>query len=1013
MEIQFDYHKSQRHLHVGCEPHRAYYIPYGREATALRGKRESSDRFLSLCGEWDFRYFASVSEIDGLNIQTNETVPVPMSWQMLQGRGYDVPQYTNVDYPFPFDPPHVPDENPCGYYTRSFYLDGEQFKNRDVFINFEGVDSCFYLYVNDRFAAYSQVSHNTTEVNVGAFVREGLNTLKIFVLKWCDGSYLEDQDKYRLSGIFREVYLLFRDRVRIRDYFVKTELSRDYKQAELRVEFNCTAACRVKGFLYSPSGERLSELNVDCDADGAWRAQILSPELWSDETPSLYRLILICGGEYICEEIGFREIRIDGRVVLINGKKVKARGMNRHDSHPELGGATPLDHIWQDLILMKRHNINMVRTSHYPNDPRFYQMCDRLGLYVCDEADIESHGAKRCGNWDYFTDGEAWTESYVDRVMGMFERDKNRPCVIFWSLGNENGVGRNQVICAEHIRAREPRAVIHSADVSRRLVDSYEQNNPDIVKHVNIDFIDVESRMYPTFDAIRQFHLENPNREKPLFLCEYAHSMGNSPGDLKNYWDLIYANDSFFGGCIWEFTDHSVNIGSVKAPEYTYGGDFGEVPHDGNFCVDGMVYPDRRPHTGLLEYKEVIKPICVQCFDETTRSLTLKNRRAFRTLEDIDVYWSLEQNGTSICNGRICEPAIAPDDTEKFTLKIPTVPKDGTVCLNLSYRYNRSYPWAVVGDEMGRDQLVLSESYVPEEGIRKAPLRVLETKSAVKVVCGTDEWTVSKYSGLLTSVRNNGREMLASEMIPTVWRAPIDNDRRIRPEWEKFYYDRMKTKCYEISVEENRAEQTVIRTELSMGADGAIPAIRMTLRYVFDSCGRMTLKCVADRREGLPMLPRFGFEFTMPKGNEKLKYFGKGPVESYVDKKNASYLGIFEAAVDSQYEPYVRPQENMAHAESRWMSVGTVSGHGITLSMADKPFSFNCSHYSSKQLTQAAHAYELIPMEETVVNIDLAQSGIGSNSCGPALLPKYRLEDAHLEFSFVFSVGFFDDKNGQ
>ena len=1005
MNISFDYHKDNKFLHVGCEAPRAYFIPYSAEASALFGRREMSDRFLSLCGSWNFRFFRSVSEIKDLNVLTHETITVPISWQMLVDRGYDVPQYTNVDYPFPFDPPHVPDENPCGFYTRDFYLDDEICKDKDVFINFEGVDSCFYLYINDCFAAYSQVSHNTTEVNIGKYVRAGRNNIKVFVLKWCDGSYLEDQDKYRTSGIFREVYLLFRSKVRINDLFVKTKLAEDLSSAELCVELNCTQAHTVHCRLTDANGKTVFQKDVLCSADGTLRETISHPSLWSDESPYLYKLLLVCGDEYICEEIGFRDIRIDGRVFLINGKKVKARGINRHDSHPELGSATPLDHMLKDLYLMKQHNINMVRTSHYPNDPRFYALCDRLGLYVCDEADIETHGAKRCGNWDYFTDGEAWTESYVDRVAGMFERDKNRPCVIMWSLGNENGVGKNQVICADYIRAREPRAVIHSADISRRLVDSYEQNDPDIVKNVNIDFIDLESRMYPSFEAIQRFHLDNPTRNKPLFLCEYGHSMGNSPGDIKDYWDMIYANDSFFGGCIWEYTDHSVNIGDVHSPKYTYGGDFGETPNDGNFCVDGMVYPDRRPHTALLEYKEVIKPVFATSFDEKTGKLTLLNRRAFSSLDDIDIYWTAERNGQVAAHGRICSPDVSAGKEKELALDIGGFERYGICTLNLSYKYNVPHEWAPAGYEMGQQQFLICCKPSHGKAVRLGTAYIVDSDEGLELHCGDNTYTVSKATGFITSARNNGREMLASPIAPTIWRAPIDNDRRIRPQWESNYYDRMKTKCYSVEVLDGAA----VEARLSMGADGAIPLMSMTIRYTLDDCGRLKLSCTADRREGLPMLPRFGFEFMMPEGNEKLRYFGRGPYESYSDKRHASRLGEFESNVDSQYEPYIKPQENMAHSDSVWMCIGNATGHGLTVSMADAPFSFNCSHYSSEQLTRTAHAYELTPLKETVVNIDLRQSGIGSNSCGPALTDKYRIEETHLELSFVIKAGFFDD----
>lgn len=1007
MNMDFEYHKSQKYLHIGCEEPRAYYIPYASESAALDGKRETSDRFISLCGEWNFRYFSSVSELCGLDAETDETITVPLSWQMLTERGYDIPQYTNVDYPFPFDPPHVPDENPCGFYSREFYLNADDLRNRELYINFEGVDSCFYLYINDSFAAYSQVSHNTTEANISKYLREGRNSIKVIVLKWCDGSYLEDQDKYRLSGIFREVYLLSRDKAHIRDYSVRTELAPDFAYATLSLNLEATDSCAVSVKLTDPDGKTVFEKIAECGVTGVISERIDAPVLWSDETPALYNLIIKCGSEYICERVGFREVRVDGRVVLINGKKVKARGMNRHDSHPELGGATPLDHMIKDLHLMKRHNINMVRTSHYPNEPRFYELCDRLGLYVCDEADIETHGAKRCGNWDYFTDGEDWEESYLDRVKGMYERDKNRPCVIMWSLGNESGVGRNHVICAEYIRSRGSRELIHSEGISKRIVES--NNDPEILKGLDIDYVDVESRMYPAFEAIYRLHLNNKERNKPLFMCEYSHSMGNSPGDLKDYWDIIYENDSFFGGCIWEWCDHSVNIGTREAPKYTYGGDFGEAQHDGNFCVDGMVYPDRRPHTALLEYKEVIKPVSAVSFDDKTGRLRVRNRRCFTSLSDIDLYWRIERNGTVVADGRISDIAVPAESESEFILDIPEYERYGICCLNIYYRYNESHEWADAGYELGHDQFLICETEQRNLIARKSKLSLREDEKLICVECGAQSYKVDKSSGLIVSIKNNGREMLNSPIKPAIWRAPIDNDRRIRLEWETNFYDRMKTKCYSAEIIDKSEGLVKVEAKLSMGADGAVPLIRMTVEYLFDDGGRAEIKCSAKRRSGVPMLPRFGFEFTMPEGNEKLKYFGRGPFESYSDKKYASMLGEYSTTVDKEYEPYVKPQENMAHAETRFMTVGNTSGQGILVSMISSPFSFNCSHYSSKQLTEVKHAYELVPLKETVVNIDMKQTGIGSNSCGPALDPKYRFEEEDIEFAFAVRAGFFND----
>ncbi len=1012
MFFDMEYHKTQKYLHIGCEDAHAYLIPYAGEAGARIGKRENSFYFRSLCGEWGFEYFSSVSQLSDVECDVTQTIPVPMSWQMLLDRGYDVPQYTNVDYPFPFQPPHVPDENPCGLYSRRFVLTKEEYERGCIRLFFEGVDSCFYLYLNGQFVAYSQVSHNTSEIDITPYVHVGENEIRVLVLKWCDGSYLEDQDKYRLSGIFREVYFISYPKAHLEDLFIKTNLSDDFGEAKITAELLTKGSVAVHAKLYAPNGELLASAEAEIDQRGTLFFDVKQPQLWSDESPALYVLCLEVNGQHYCQSVGIREVKVCGDVILINGKKVKARGMNRHDSHPELGATTPAAHMWEDLCIMKRHNINMVRTSHYPNDPRFYEMCDKIGMYVCNEADIETHGAKRCGNWDYFTDGDAWTESYLDRVVRMFERDKNHPSVIMWSLGNENGVGKNQVICADYIRSREPRALIHSADVSRRLVDSYEQENPQIIKGLNIDFIDVESRMYPSLEATKKFHLENKERNKPLFLCEYSHAMGNSPGDLKDYWDLIYANDRFFGGCIWEFTDHSVNIGTKRDPKFTYGGDMGEYPHDGNFCVDGMVYPNRRVHTGLLEYKEVIKPIKAVSFDAKTSMLIIESKRCFRDLKDIDLYWNVECNGRKLAHGRICELDVAPEAAREYFLKgIPDV-KNGYCYLNLSFVSNQPTLWADVGYEIGQEQICLCDCKAEMSREKKRyPLTLEETPLAYTVRCGEQTVTVSKLSGLITGIVAQNKNLLKSDIAPNIWRAPIDNDRRIRPEWEANRYDHMQTRLTSVGITAHTEQKLEIKSELTMGANGCVPALSLSVTYIFEDSGEWLMKWKGKHRSGMPMLPRFGIQMELDGSLENLSYFGRGPVESYIDKHHASKMGEYHSTVSEQYEPYVRPQENMAHMDTLWTAVKTENDIGICFKANQKLFSFNCSHFTAQQLTAAAHAYELEMKENTVLYIDSAHSGIGSNSCGPALLETYRVNDDALELDVKVKCGMLGDFN--
>ena len=539
MSIEFNYHKSLEHLHVGCEKPRAYFIPYETERAAACGNRALSSRFKSLSGEWGFTYYKSVNDVEDFTVGEHipgETINVPMSWQMIRDRGYDTAHYTNVNYPFPVDPPHVPDNNPCGLYERKFDITEEELKNRDIKLVFEGVDSCFYLYVNGKFVAYSQVSHMTSEINVSEYLHEGENDLKVLVLKWCDGSYLEDQDKIRLSGIFRDVYLLYRDKVHISDIYVTESINDTFSKATVNVDLEANGVCHVEYKLISPKGDQISCGSVHADNSAIFTVDVDDPLLWSDETPRLYSLYLKCGEEWILQRVGIRKFEIKGNVIYVNGKKVKGKGVNRHDSHPHLGAATPVDHMLNDLYILKRCNVNMIRTSHYPNDPRLPELCDELGFYLCDETDIETHGMQVIGNWDGLTDSDDWTEAYLDRAERMFERDKNHASILMWSVGNESGIGKNHQLMYDYFHKRSPECIVHGEDSSRRAF-RLGKDSKDPVLRANLAGIttDVASRMYPPVSECIDGYLTNKDIKKPLFLCEYSHAMGNGPGDLEAY----------------------------------------------------------------------------------------------------------------------------------------------------------------------------------------------------------------------------------------------------------------------------------------------------------------------------------------------------------------------------------------------------------------------------------------------------------------------------------------------
>ncbi|MBE6553446.1 MAG: DUF4981 domain-containing protein [Ruminococcaceae bacterium] len=1026
MKPELNYHESLSHLHVGCEKPHAYFIPYHSHAAAALQNRAVSNRFISLCGEWSFRYYASVHDVEDFTAadwtsEGADRLNVPMSWQYALGRGYDVPHYTNMRYPIPIDPPFVPNDNPCGLYERSFEIDAEALADKDIKLVFEGVDSCFYVYINDRFAAYSQVSHMTSEISVNSFLRAGTNTIKVLVLKWCDGSYLEDQDKIRSSGIIREVYLLLRDKVHLTDLYVRATPSEDFSAARVSAELQTNGKVDTDWEILCPNGKTIASGSLTVDGNATVEAAIDSPALWSDETPSLYTLRLRVGSEYIHQEFGVRRFEIKNKVVYINGKKVKAKGINRHDSHPQLGSATPMEHMLRDLYILKANNINMVRTSHYPNDPRFYELCDRLGFYICDETDLETHGMQLIDKyddlldkWDYLTNNPDWSEAYLDRAERMFERDKNHACVLMWSVGNESGTGLNHRLMSEYFHRRMPGCIVHCEDASRR-ADKLFYRGEGKEARIDFDYIDIESGMYLALGfegdqenknkATVKSYLTSKQVTKPLFLCEYSHAMGNGPGDLEDYWQAIYQYDAFFGGCVWEMIDHSVDIGTPGNPQFIYGGDLGTRPHDSNFCVDGMVYPDRRLHTGMLEYKNVLRPCRVTGYDLSKKTVTLRNMRYFNSLSDLDLYWTVERNGKVIGEGRVLSLHIKPQQRRTFALDLGNIEAlDGFCYLNLSFRSNRSYPWAAAGCEVGFEQITLTETAITSAAAPaiSATFALTEEEKCFRITDGDSVYTVDRVHGLITSIIGNGKELLTTPIVPNIWRAPTDNDRKIRREWQAAFYDCMETACRACTVTEQSDGRIAITAKLSMGAAPASPLMRMTVVYEFSRGEGVTVHTDATVAPNRPFLPRLGYQFQMPADCEHLAYFGRGPVESYQDKRHASRMGRFGTTVTEHFEPYVRPQENMAHTDTRWVTVANASGFGLlaTNTAETASFSFNCSHFTPRQLTQTAHDYELVPLADTVVNIDCAQSGIGSNSCGPALEEKLQLNGAHYAFAF-------------
>jgi len=1003
-----DYHKSMTDMHIGCEPPRSYFVPYHSSECARAGYRDNSEFFKTLIGSWDFKFYKSANDVPDprdTKIEYTEKLDVPMNWQHACGREYDKIQYTNVDYPIPLDPPYIPEENPAGLYRRTFNLSKKQTSEKDVIINFEGVDSCFYLFINGKFVGYSQVSHMTSEFNITKYVHCGINEITVLVLKWCVGTYLEDQDMFRSSGIFREVYLLFRDKKRITDVFVKCETADDFSIAEFSVALQSNSQLDITASLLDDKNNIISSKKETITQESELLlAKLTNPMLWSDENPYLYAVEISSGEEIIRIPVGVRRIEIIGKVVYINGKKVKAKGVNRHDSNCLLGHSTPMEHMLRDIMILKAHNVNFIRTSHYPNDPRFLELCDKYGLYVCDEADLECHGAAPVISPDHiFTNNPEWQPAYLDRAERMLERDKNHPSVVMWSVGNESGTGINHRAMVEFYKKRDKSRLVHLEDESRMannldLFPERSDKTPDYYR----EYIEIESRMYPQIADLDYYASEKC--KLPFFMCEYSHAMGNGPGDLAMYWDYIYKNDSFFGGCVWEFTDHAAVAGDnvYHDPHYIYGGDSGEFPHFGNFCVDGLVYPDRRIHTGLLELKEILKPFFAEYEDGV---LTIRSGRHFESLKDYSLYITVERNGDIVreeCLGAI---DISPENEAVYRLDVSG---DGFTTLNVSVRQNKATPWAPCGYEVGSAQFIISDA-IAEKRDKNYDAVLTEDDKFYTVYVNESVSKIGKKSGLIESFTANGKEMLTAPIEPTVWRAPTDNDRRIRQNWQQHNFDRAKTNLHFISTAVNE-HQVIIKAELALSAPAFSPIAVLNVRYTFGAGEGVKIDCKASLGDGtpwddgLPPLPRFGFKFRMPEGFEDVRYFGYGPMESYEDKRLAARISSFKTTVTENFEHYVRPQENSAHYGCRWADVTSTAGYGLYFS--GEKFSLSVSHYEPEYLSKFAHDFELVPEKETTVIIDYRNAGIGSASCGPALLKEYSIVEKEFEFSFSFKPSF-------
>ncbi|HEX5323419.1 MAG TPA: glycoside hydrolase family 2 TIM barrel-domain containing protein [Capsulimonadaceae bacterium] len=1009
------------------EPAHATVISYPDVPGALAGEIASPNR-LSLNGTWKFLYAESAasvpSEFSAAGFKDNawDEIPVPSCWQL---QGYGQLQYLNTGYPFPIDPPFVPETTAVGCYRRAYDLPAS-WSGKQVLLTFDGVCSAFYVWVNGRLAGYSQGSHMPSEFNVTPLVQPGANEIAVQVFQYSDGSYLECQDMWRLAGIFRDVTLTARPGAYLQDVRVKTVFDNDYRDADLEISATIqneasevSYSCSVSAELYDSKGrlvakkdaQPVGEIAPGSQATVGFSLPVAAPAHWNAEEPNLYTLILVHTGNdgEILEasrfQIGFRELKWHSGQLFLNGTPLRLKGVNHHDTHPDFGYSQPYESLLQDVVLMKQHNINCVRTSHYPPDVRLLDLCDRYGLYVVDEADLETHGFARPDavdpgtgesegdqafrNWAALSRDPAWKKAYLERAIRMVERDKNHPCVVMWSLGNESGYGPNHDAMADWIRANELTRPVHYETC-------YGGPATDIV-----------SAMYESVEGVfeRGKVTDDP---RPYFLCEYAHAMGNGPGSLKEYWEAIESSPRNLGGCIWEWADHGLRQRTPAGKEwFAYGSDFGDIPNDGNFCIDGLTSPDREPHEGLVEYKTVIQPVKFEARDLIEGRIAIRNAYTFRSLSHLTGRWRLFCDGEIVEQGALQELDTAAGKEEEIAIPFLQAAqgKRGTCWLNINFALRQDALWANAGHEVAWTDFLLPNQPC-ELPANHAPASVSQTAGIVvdpsgdRIAISGENFEIAfdKRYGAIARWHAAGISLLESGQLFNVWRAPTDNDVHMAVDWRKAGYDKLVLRPGHTKWEQFSAASAKITAQNEYVTAEGEPRFTVSTQYHIDSSSvlRLTVRMVPTA--GLPDLPRFGIVLILPGSLDRFEWFGLGPHDTYSDRRESGRLGVYSVRAQNTYPGYVRPQEYGNKMDLRWASV--TNAHGLGL-IAAGPDLLNASvhRYSLENLTNAGHTIDLQDLSATVLYLDKAQCGLGSNSCGPPPLSKYLLSAQPMEFT--------------
>ena len=1021
MKHEQDY-QDQKIIHRNRLLTHSYFMTYKNEVEALTYERKMAKGFQLLNGNWKFLYATSPEEFTeefykvDYDISNWDELTVPSHWEL---NGYGNPHYTNVQYPFPVEPPYIPSENPTGHYRRDFYLTPSQIVDK-TYLRFEGVDSSFHIWINGIFVGYSTGSREASEFDITPHINEGKNSISVKVYKWSATSYLEDQDMWWLSGIFRDVYIYTKTDIHIQDLFVKTLLDSEYKDATLDIEI------KMKGIDKNLSDYKIEYILLDKnfneitrdsvavkDNDIKITKEVTNPYKWSAESPYLYHLLITLKEnnqiiEVIPQKIGFRSVELKDGLILVNGKDIMFKGVNRHETHPDYGRAISLDWMEEDIKLMKKNNINAVRTSHYPDDPRFYSLCDEYGLYVIDEADIETHGFDLIQEWSRLSDNHEWEEAYLDRMIRMVERDKNHPSVIIWSLGNESGFGKNHLVMANWAKQRDNTRLIHYEGETRDILERTD-NNP----YEENEAADMFSTMYSSVELMEELG-KREDLKQPHILCEFGHAMGNGPGGFKEYFDVFYKYKRLQGGFVWEWMDHGIRTYTNEGEEYFgYGGDFGDTPHDSNFVIDGMVMPDRTPSPALIEYKKVIEPIIVTEFNSKEKTIKLENRYDFINLEHITAIWELNIDNHIIEQGTLDVAHIPASEKEVILIPLSMDNKEidySESIFNIKFLQKYDTKWATAGHEIAWGQFLLPAKETSLSKINSdnySQLVVNEDVNILGIQGDNFDITFNTISGDINSWKVNGINILDKSPALNFWRALTDNDKlgiaefgaeSVAVDWRTNGLNQMQRRIKSFTYKEKENE-VHIKVEAKYAPPVLAWGFETLIEYIICSSGIVHVNIKGKKvGKGAKSLPKIGLQMQINKSFHNVTWYGRGPGEAYSDTKLANRFGVWNTTVDKLFTNYVVPQENGNRTDVQWVSVNRDDGLGFFIKGSN--FNFSAREYTTDNLDKANHTYELEKSDFIELNLDYKLHGIGSASCGPGVLEKYELKNEDFKFSF-------------